>query len=241
MNISSYIDSVDGFSSKSNTDKLIYMGYFFMAVNNTKTFSIEDVEGCFEDEHLKLPNHIQQLLHSKSTGKTPVLIKKSKGVYALSRDTNKKFDSMFGIENISVILSTNLFPIELFNNTRGYLESVAKQAIVCYDYGLYDASLVMIRKLLETLIIEAFEKFNKSSEIQNNEGNFYMLSDLIGKFLNHSDWNVGRNTKLALPNIKKIADVSAHNRRFVAKKSDIDNIKSELRFTIEELIHLIDY
>ena len=240
MNLSSYIDSVEDFNKKSNTEKVILMAYFYMTINNVETFDINNIIKCFDEEHLKLPNHISQLLHQKSTGKESLLIKKGKQ-YSFTRGLKKKYDSEFGIENISIIPSTNLFPIELFYGTRGYLEKVAQQAIVCYDYGLYDASLVMIRKLLETLIIETFEKFGKSSEIQNIDGHFYMLGDLIGKFLNHDDWNIGRNTKLALPKIKKLADVSAHNRRFIAKKPDIDNIKSELRFTIEELIHLIDY
>jgi hypothetical protein len=41
--------------------------------------------------------------------------------------------------------------------------------------------------------------------------------------------------------IKKIGDLSAHNRRYTAKKQDIEKIKDDIRIVIEELTHLIDY
>jgi hypothetical protein len=137
-------------------------------------------------------------------------------------------------------LGEEYFPFELVSDSRGYLENVAKQAIMCYQNGLFDGCLVMTRKLLETLIIECFEKHDLSEEIKNSEGNFYFLSDLISKLLKQTKWTVGRNSQQSLPRIKKFADLSAHNRRFNAKKSDLDGIKDDVRIVIEELIHIAE-
>ena len=54
-------------------------------------------------------------------------------------------------------------------------------------------------------------------------------------------WTIGRNSIKALPDIKAKGDLSAHNRRFNATKSDVDSIKSGLRIVVEELVHLINY
>ena len=101
----------------------------------------------------------------------------------------------------------------------------------------------MVRKLLEVLIIEAFEKYNISDKIkiQNSSGNFYYLSELIEVFKSETTWNVGRNAKSSLLSLKKIGDLSAHNRRYIARKPDLDKLKDDLRIVFEELIHIIDY
>lgn len=132
------------------------------------------------------------------------------------------------------------FPIDIFYGTRKYLEQIASQAILCYRHGLYDASLVMIRKLLETLIIEAHERHGLSGTIKNEKDEYFYLNDLIQMLLKQQMWTISRNARTGLPGIKKLADISAHNRRFVAKKSDVDR-QTDLRIVLEELIHLIDY
>jgi len=134
-----------------------------------------------------------------------------------------------------------LFPLEIIENTRGYVENIGKQACACYDSGFYDASIVMIRKLLETLIIECFEHHEISDMIINKDGHFYYLGDLINMFTNETKWKLSRNTKSALPKIKKLGDLSAHNRRFSAKQADLDKISDDLRIVIEELTHLNKY
>lgn len=134
--------------------------------------------------------------------------------------------------------SDDLFPLDLVRDTRGYIERVAEQACGSYDQGWYDASAVMCRRLLETLIIETFEAYKLEGKIKNTDGTFYYLSSLIPSLLNETAWSVGRNARKALPQLKDLGDQSAHNRRYLARKNDIDGIKRELRITIEELIHL---
>lgn len=107
-----------------------------------------------------------------------------------------------------------------------------------YQHGLYDGCLVLIRKLIETLIIEIYEKHGISNKIKDGDGNYFYLSDLISSLLSETTWTVGRNSKQAFPGIKKFADLAAHNRRFNAKKSDVDGIKADVRIVIEELVHL---
>lgn len=134
--------------------------------------------------------------------------------------------------------TSQIIPISIVRNTRGYIEKVANQANGCYEKGWFDSSAVMIRRLLETLIIECFEKYNIADKIKNQQGDFFYLKDLISLTLSESSWNLGRNTKKALPKLKDIGDKSAHSRRFNAHLSDIKNLKSDIRLVVQELIYL---
>jgi hypothetical protein len=122
-------------------------------------------------------------------------------------------------------------------DTRGYISKITIQMNGCYEHGWYDACSVMMRKLIEILIIECYESENISSQIKDTDGNFLMLSGLVDKILS-SHWNLGRETKKALPEIKTLGDRSAHTRRCMSTKQDIDKILSGFRVAVDELLHL---
>jgi len=126
----------------------------------------------------------------------------------------------------------------LFKGTRGYLEKVVTQINGCYEKGWYDSCSVMIRRLIETLIIECFEAHNIANKIKTSNGDFYYLNDLINLLLNEPTWNLGRNARSALPRLKNIGDKSAHSRRFTAIRKDIDKLSDDLRNVAQELLYL---
>ncbi len=128
--------------------------------------------------------------------------------------------------------------MSLVRGTRGYIEQTAHQINGTYDKGWYDACAVMIRRLVETLIIEAFEAYNIASKIQNPQGEFMYLSNLIPLCVSETAWNMGRNAKSALPKLKDIGDKSAHSRRFIAQRPDIYIIIPDLRVVVQELIFI---
>ena len=107
-----------------------------------------------------------------------------------------------------------------------------------YENGWYDGCAVMIRRLLETLIVEVFENYKIATKIQNPNGDFYYLSDLISCTLSETSWNLSRNSRQSMPKLKTVGDLSAHSRRYNAHKSDIDNIIPDLRVVVQELLYL---
>ena len=134
-----------------------------------------------------------------------------------------------------------LFPIELVEGTRDYIERVAGQANGCYQRGWYDACAVMLRRLIETLIIECFEHHNIAAKIKDKDGNYFYLRDLISSFLNETVWHTPRNTDKNLTKLKTVGDASAHSRYFTAKRSDIERLSEAIRFTIQALVHIAGF
>jgi len=134
--------------------------------------------------------------------------------------------------------SDSVLPLEIVENTRGYIEKIAGQINTCYDGVCFDASLVMMRKLLEVCLIEAFESKGKRSLIVDVDGNYLQLSGIINKALDQNPLGLTRNNKTFLKErrAKKRGDLAAHNPRFVAVRKDIDNIAGDFRVIIQELI-----
>ena len=132
----------------------------------------------------------------------------------------------------------NVIPFSVVRGTRGYIEKVTNQVNGTYENGWFDACAVMIRRLMETLIIETFEHHGIANKIMNSTGDFLQLHDLVEKTLNEPSWNLSRGTKRALPKFKSIGDLSAHSRRFLAHRPDIEKNIDDLRVVVQELVYL---
>jgi hypothetical protein len=96
----------------------------------------------------------------------------------------------------------------------------------------------MCRRLLETLIIETYERAGRANEIKGADGHFMMLNALIAFLERDNSVHLGRNAAKGLKDFKQLGDLSAHNRRFNARRNDIDRIRDGLRVAVEELLHL---
>jgi hypothetical protein len=131
-----------------------------------------------------------------------------------------------------------VLPFSIVRGTRGYIERVVNQINGCYENGWYDACAVMVRRVLETLIVESFEKHGIAAKINNVQGDFLYLRDLIDVCLREPSWNLTRNCKQAMPRLKDIGDKSAHSRRYIVHRGDIDPLLSDIRLVMQELVYL---
>jgi hypothetical protein len=122
--------------------------------------------------------------------------------------------------------------------TRGYLERVVNQINGCYEHGWFDGCAVMMRRMVETLIIECYEAENIADRIKNPKNEFFMLRDLIDKLLNEPKFNIGRGAKTGLGKLKEVGDYSAHSRRYIAHREDIDKVAGDFRIVCQELLFL---
>lgn len=239
MTLEEFIIRIDNFLSLKSSEQIPYFGYYILKYKNKESFTAKEIEKCFIETHITPYSNISAYLSKEKKSKR--MLSHKNGGYILTRSLENQISSTIGEVRVNKP-SENLFPLELFDNTRTYLQKTAKQAVLCYDYQIYDACLVMIRRLIETLIIELYERFEIKEQIQDTRGNYLFCSDLIDKLLSEKKlWTIGRNSVKALPDIKTKGDLSAHNRRFNATKTDIDAIKVGLRVVLEELIHLINY
>lgn len=236
--IDEFIKYIPNFETLSSGDLIPFFVYFCNQKSDCEV-TPKDVKACF-DELMLLPySNISAYLSRKSERKGAIYLKRKNG-YILSRTGKEAIQKTLLVE-IELHPTNSLIDLSLLDGTPYYIRKIAEQMSCCYDNGLYDACLVMMRKLFETLIIECYERYSSVLEIKDNNGNFYYLSDLIPLYLASTHWSVSRNFEKHIKNVKKYGDLSAHNRRFFAKKSEIDSFKFDLRQSMQEIILTIDY
>lgn len=229
---------IPDFENQSASQLIDYFAFFLQQICAQTTFSAAQIRECFEHLSLRPYSNIPSYLN-KNSGKNGKFIKQKDG-YILDRSTREKLAS--SVEEIILPpASINLIDLSIFDHAPYYIKSTAKEMVHCYDSGLYNATLVLMRKLAETLIIECFERYGIDDEIKDHTGVFLYLSDLIPHYLNSTKWNASRNINKSLATVKQYGDLSAHNRRYLAKKSDIDSFKADLRQALQEIVLTIDY
>jgi Domain of unknown function (DUF4145) len=140
-------------------------------------------------------------------------------------------------ESTLVVLNGQVIPFSIIKGTRGYLEKITHQINGTYKSSCFDACAVMIRRLVETLIIESFEMTGNGKLIENPKGEYYFLKDLIDITVAHT-WKISRNFKKDIQKLKDVGDKSAHSRNYTAYRQDIDDIIPALRLVTQELLVL---
>jgi hypothetical protein len=135
-----------------------------------------------------------------------------------------------------------LIPIEIFDGQHSYLAKLAEQANGCFRNGWLDAGAVMIRRLVEILIIDAFEAHGLQSKIKSND-NYFGLAELIQAFLDEGSagtWHVSRLLKRYLPqmkDLKAIGDIGAHGRSLVSK-AHLSKMSESMKYVLEGLVEI---
>lgn len=132
----------------------------------------------------------------------------------------------------------NIVMFSLVRGTRPYLERIVHQINGSYENGWYDASAVMIRRLVETLIIEVYESKGRAAHIKDGNGDWLFLNDLITRISADPQFNLSRPTKRSLPDLKDVGDKSAHSRFHTAHRGDIEKLGPHLRNVVQELLAL---
>ncbi len=131
-----------------------------------------------------------------------------------------------------------IFPLALLAKTRrGYLSHIARQMNGSFEMGWYDACAVMMRRLVEVSIIEAYEGRKIEARIKNLNGDYLQLTDLVKHALGEPALGLSRNTKGLLPQLRDVGHMSAHGRFFTAHKSDIEKVRKGCRVVVEEFLH----
>lgn len=104
--------------------------------------------------------------------------------------------------------ASGYLPEAIWKNTRGYIEGVCRELNGSFYHAYYNAAAVMLRRLLETLIIEVYEHLGRENEIKNGAGNYLMLTERECGENGHKGVNLGRDSKKALKDARNIGNCS---------------------------------
>jgi len=218
-------------------EQAIALLWYYNVKQEYEERSASDLVSDLEEDSFGRPNITKLragLKKSKLTvsGSRPDTFRINAGRFS---ELSKKYGHL--INFVETEVTSSVLPIEFFQGKRIYLERMANQINGSYDYGFYDACAVMIRRLMESLIIEVFFHQNRTSEIKLNNV-ILPLDKLINKIINDNQVQLGRNIPKGMNLIKDFGDTAAHDRTYITRQEDIDDNKNSIRKVINELLVL---
>ncbi|MBY5987632.1 DUF4145 domain-containing protein [Roseovarius atlanticus] len=122
-----------------------------------------------------------------------------------------------------------------FEYARPYVQAIAKQVNGAYQFELFDACAVMMRRLVEVLIIDAYEKAGERFRILDSSGNYLMMNGLINSLRSGDPFKLSRNAPKALEQLKELGDNAAHSRTYITKRLDIEGFAPSFRRLVSEV------
>jgi len=131
-------------------------------------------------------------------------------------------------------ISYNFLAEDTFSSNRQYLVRMCEQINGTYEYEFYDGCAVLMRRLMESLLIEVFETVEEAHLIKGTDGNYKMLKGIISA-IGQSSIKFARGIDKIISDVKKVGDNAAHGRAHVTKKNDINDLKIDYRRLISEL------
>ena len=135
------------------------------------------------------------------------------------------------------VFSDDIVPFELYRGTRQNIERIADQINKSFYFGVYDGAAVLMRRLVEMLLILAFQVINQEDRIRGSDGNYLQLSQIINEAVQNKALDLSRNAKTYLGLFKEKGDLSAHNPFHNSRRKDLELAQPKFRHIVEELLY----
>jgi len=133
------------------------------------------------------------------------------------------------------IYTDDIVPFELYRGTRQNIERIADQINKSFYFSIYDGAAILMRRLIEMLLILAFQEINQEDSIRGADGNYLKLSQIINEAAQNKAVNISRNAKIYLGLFKETGDLSAHNPFHTALRRDLELLQPKFRHLVQEL------
>jgi len=228
--------------NRSNAEKALALLWFFDREQPNVSKTAGHLTKVLGDHHIGTPN---QTALTKAIRKTKLANESANGFSLKPGSRRIILDWLPELDGIQPTMDHGLgfLPEPVWKNTRGYVEEVCRELNGSFRHAYYNAAAVMLRRVLETLIIEAYEHLCREDEIKDCGGNYMMLSDLAERTCGengHKGLNLGRDSKKALKDARTLGNWSAHARRFLAHASDLVKVQAGMRLLVQELIQIAE-
>lgn len=162
--------------------------------------------------------------------------------FRLHANTVQSLDEEFdGLEEPTEEIESfdTIIPSSLYSDTRGYIERLAKQINSSYENNIFDGCAVLMRRLIEVLLILAYNNLEIDDEIREN-GRFDGMKTLINKSIKNNTLDLSKDSKDCIDRFRELGNFSAHKIHYNCRRTYIQETIPEYRVLVEELLHKAD-
>lgn len=217
--------------------KACHLAFYYVKREGVEEFSATDAAKWLDDLHLPKPNTSRLSGNLKASRDT---VRGSKqGLFRLHHSYLKKMDELYpqlSQKSQEVVDHGTILPPILYEKTRGFIESLAKQINRCYEENIFDGCAVLMRRLEEVLLIMSYQHLNVDGEIKDSQGNYVLLEAIVSNAKSNTTLNLGRNSKKTIEKIREMGNYSAHQIHYQCRREWIQEKIEEYRALVTELL-----
>lgn len=220
----------------SEIDRTCYLAFFHLKTNGAIEFSATDAAKWLVEAGGATPNKSRledKLRNARCT------VKANRG-WRLKGEFVHQLETKFpqlSVRSQDVVDDGTILPPALYQRTRGYIESLAKQINRAYEENIFDGCAVLMRRLEEVLLILSYEHLRIDAEIKDGKGHYFLLEGIARNAEANNTLNLSRNAKPTVEAIRKLGNYSAHKVTYTCKKEYIQEQIMDFRALVDELLH----
>lgn len=239
--LEAFLKRIPDLPEKKPSELIDYFLYYLTVILGQDASTAKEIDTCFDEVNcLKYSNTSTYLSRNakRAQGKVPKFIRSSNG-YKIERATEAQLkESLVQTEESEEVISdSSVLPEILFDNLRRpYLLRTVKQINASYEANLFDATALLMRRLLEILLIHAFQTAGLESEVQDPAGNFQPLKGLINKASSRPEITLSPSVARSMDQFRELGNLSAHLIHYNCRRDDIRHLRMDYRSVIEELL-----
>ena len=237
MKLSTFSNKVE-LSAKVQIEKVRLLAYYCLRKHNLDQCGISDVTEWFDQLNYPIPNSTRL---RENIRKSKKFIRGSVAdtyrLHAREIETLDKEYPELVTKSEEIVSPDHVLPKALFENTRGFIESISKQINASFDNNIFDGCAILMRRLLEILLILSYENNGIESKIKDHNGDYVQLNKIVADAVKNSNLSLSRNTKGCLNDFRNLGNFSAHKIYYNAKRADIQKVILDYRAAVEELLY----
>jgi hypothetical protein len=217
-------------------EKVCHIAFFHLKTAAIEEFSTSDAVSWLVTSGYSNPNKTRLEGNIKSSRNTLRAPKGFRLTVAYVKSLETKYPTVSAVSQ-DVIDDGTILPEIDYKDTRGYIESLAKQLNLSYEKNIFDGCAVLMRRLLEIMLILSYKHLHIESEIQNGDGSFMMLEGIINSAKTNATLALSRNSKSSLEVFRQLGNFSAHKIEYTCRREYIQPHVQEYRAMFVELLY----
>ena len=227
-----------GIGTADEVERAIHFAFYHMKRNGLVEFSAGEAAGWIRDASLGNPNVTRLGDKLRASGDT------MKGgapkTFRLHHNRVKALEGQFpalSVKSQEVMDDGTILPPSLYDKTRGYIESLAKQINRSYEENIFDGCAVLMRRLEEVLLITSYEHLKIDGAIKDAKGDYFLLERIVADAAMNPTLKLSRNSKKDIDVFRELGNYSAHKITYTCKREYIQEKIDKYRAMIDELLH----
>jgi hypothetical protein len=228
-----------GLADFDEMEKVLYFAFYHLKKSALEEFSAQEGASWVRDNRMGNPNTSRLAMRLKSSRDT---VRGSRpGRFRLHHNLLNELDAKFpqlAEKSQDVMDDGAILPPSLYEKTRGYIESLAKQINASYEHNIFDGCAVLMRRLEEVLLILSYEYMSIAGEIKDPKtGNYFMLEGIVKNAQGNAKLNLSRNGREWIDTFRALGNYSAHKITYQCRREYIREKIDWYRALVEELLH----